>query len=124
MMELVPLRVYDPPGTRTTLSCSYRSNERLDIEFEALTLRESERILRKRDVTSPAETTAMATAADRYYSWGANRKWSLVVEADHRMVVCRLKNRLGLMVGQLFSVIESGSAPCSLTSSIFNEQLA
>jgi hypothetical protein len=103
MMELTPLVVYDTPGSRTTLSCSYRSNDRLEIEFEALTLTDTDRMLRKREVTS--ELTAAAAG----YSWGANRKWSLVVSPEHRMVVCRLKNRLGLLVGQLFSVIASGS---------------
>ncbi len=102
MMELTPLVVYDTPGSRTTLSCSYRSNDRLEIEFEALTLTDTDRMLRKREVTS--ELAAAAAG----YSWGANRKWSLVVSPDHRMVVCRLKNRLGLLVGQLFSVIASG----------------
>ena len=107
MMELVPLRVLDPPGSRTTFSCSYRSNERLTIEFEALTLlaETEERAISKREVMAEG----VAAAAAGRYSWGANRKWSRVLAEDDRMVVCRLKNSFGLLVGQLYSVIGSGS---------------
>ena len=110
MMELVPLRVAAPPGTRTTFSCSYRSNERLSIEFEALNARDtaSLRVFSKRSV--------MPVAAERggrqQYSWGANRRWTLVLEARHRMVACNLRNARGLVVGQLTAVIETGSSPC------------
>ena len=120
MMELVPLVVHDPPGARTTLSCSYRSNERLDIEFEALTLTDTERILRKRDTAIEAAVTAVEVAAGAGpYSWGANRKWSVLVAEDHRMFVCRLKNRFGILVGQLYSVMASGS-PGRFFLSFFN----
>ena len=101
MMELVPLRVYEPPGTRTTFSCSYRSNERLSIEFEALKTLETARVFSKRSV--------MADYLSRY-SWGANRKWTLVLEPDHRMVACNLRNSRGFIVGQLTAVIDTGSA--------------
>ena len=112
MMELVPLRVAAPPGTRTTFSCSYRSNERLSIEFEALNARDtaSLRVFSKRSVMTAA--AAAERSGRQQYSWGANRRWTLVLEARHRMVACNLRNARGLVVGQLTAVIETGSSPC------------
>lgn len=105
MMELIPLRVHEPVGTRTTFSCSYRSNERLSIEFEALKEYPGVRLVSKREILSDYFSR---------YSWGANRKWTLVLEAEHRMVVCRLKNSRGGVVGQLTAVLNPGLEPCTV----------
>ena len=102
MMELVPLRVHECPGTRTTFSCSYRSNERLQIEFEALsTLNTAQhnRMFSKREI--------LADLVSRY-SWGATRQWTLLVQPHHKLVNCNLRNAKGFLVGQLTAVIETG----------------
>ena len=111
MMELVPLRVHEPVGTRTTFSCSYRSNERLSIEFEALKEYPGVRLVSKREILSDYFSR---------YSWGANRKWTLVLEAEHRMVVCRLKNSRGGVVGQLTAVLNPGLEPCTVHIEQYN----
>ena len=99
MMELVPVRVHEPAGTRVTFSCSYRSNERLNIEFVALKSDKPVRVFSKRDILTdfPAK-----------YSWGANRKWTLVLEKEHRKVACTLKNVRGVVVGQLTASVNTG----------------
>lgn len=99
-MELVPLRVQEPPGTRITFSCSYRSNERLSIEFAVLKRELPTRVVSRRDLLPDYVTR---------YSWGATRRWTVVLEQQHRMVACTLSNDRGLVVGQLTAVVNTGS---------------
>ena len=80
MMELVPLRVVATPGTRTTFTCAYRSNERLTIELEAI------------------------------YSWGVSRKWTIVLQDHHTMVACRVRNGQGVTMGKLHAHISKGAS--------------
>ena len=99
-MELVPLRVHEPAGTRTEFTCSYRSNERLSIEFAAYkTDTAARRLFTKREVLGDFLSR---------YSWGASRRWELVLEREHRTVACILKNGQGLVVGQLTASVNTG----------------
>ena len=100
MMQLVPLRVTYPPETRVTFTCSYRSNERLAIEFQAIS--ESE---------SKFGSTQLGLLSDYVarYSWGAQRKWTIVLKNHHRLVACRVRNHEGTVVGQLHAVVSPGA---------------
>jgi hypothetical protein len=105
MMELVPLRVIATPGTRTTFTCAYRSNERLTIEFEAISSGEPTSTMSRRDLLSDYVAR---------YSWGASRKWTVVLQDHHSMVACRVRNGQGVTVGQLHALISKGaSLTCS-----------
>ena len=100
IMELLPLRVFPAPGVRTTFTCSYRSNERLTIEFEAISTGHSLPTMSRRDLLSDYVAR---------YSWGASRKWTIVLQKHHTMVACRVRNGQGVTMGQLHALISSGA---------------
>ena len=100
MMELIPLRVVATSGTRTTFTCAYRSNERLTIEFEAISSGKPATTISRRDLLSDYVAR---------YSWGASRKWTVVLQDHHTMVACRVKNGQGFTVGQLHALISKGA---------------
>ena len=102
MMELVPLRVVAAPGTRTTFTCAYRSNERLTIEFEALSTGKG------RPPTTMSRRDLLSDYVARY-SWGASRKWTIVLQDHHSMVACRVRNDQGMTLGQLHALISKGA---------------
>ena len=71
-MELSPVTVCAAPGNRITFTCSYISNQRLDIEFSS-----SSSSLVRREIMSDSGAR---------YSWGATRQWTVVVSPDTRQV--------------------------------------
>ena len=102
MMELTPLNVEDPPGTCVTFKCSYKSNERLHIEFETLSTRhinENSRLISRREVLEDIM---------HRYSWGDTRHLTLIIQSQHTLVNCNLRNFRGFIVGQLTAVINPG----------------
>ena len=101
LLELVPLRVHEPAGSRAEFTCRYRSNERLSIEFAAYkTDQAAVRLFSKREVLGDFLSR---------YSWGATRKWELVLQREHRTVACILRNSQGLVVGQIMATVNTGS---------------
>ena len=98
-MELSPVTVCAAPGNRITFTCSYISNQRLDIEFSS-----SSSSLVRREIMSDSGAR---------YSWGATRQWTVVVSPDTRQVTCSLLSSQGATVGQLHANIYTG-ALCSL----------
>ena len=107
VMELRPARVClaPGPGTRVTFTCSYRSSQRLDIQFDT----SYDYTPRTRVLDGVRDVTAR-------HNWGATRMWTRELGPDVRMVTCRLTNRAGVTVGQLHARVYSGD----LYSSDFN----
>ena len=102
MMELSPLSVHEPAGTCVTFKCSYKSNERLHIEFEALSMvrmNEKRRMMSRREVLEDIM---------HRYVWGDTRHLTLVIQPEHGLVNCNLRNSQGFIVGQLTAVIHAG----------------
>ena len=97
-MELSPSHVCHVPGTRVTFMCSYRSSERLEIDFETS------------DTFSPTTRVRPQFGRDvtARHRWGASRLWTVVLEPDIKMVTCRVTNNLGITVGQLHARVNTG----------------
>ena len=99
VMELSPAHVCEVPGTHVTFTCSYRSSERLEIEFV------TSRVYRPGTARVSQLTGRDITAR---HSWGAMRKWTVELGSEVRMVTCRVVNLVGLTVGQLHARVKSG----------------
>jgi hypothetical protein len=105
MLELMPSRVTRPVGTEITFSCSYHSNEELTIEFSV-------------EPTTP-EPPPSPTYTDSFmrYEWGSKRLKTVFIHPYHRLVICRVRNKEGIAVGEITSMIYPGVLTCSFTKS-------
>ena len=110
-MELSPSHVCHVPGTRVTFMCSYRSSERLEIEFD--TSDTFSPMTRVRSQLTGRDVTAR-------HRWGASRMWTVVLEPGIKMVTCRVTNSMGITVGQLHARVNTGDlclVPCRVLKS-------
>ena len=101
-MELSPSQVCAAPGARATFYCSYRSPDRLSLEFHTS------------QSYSPSHTRAPTRDLARRYTWGATRLWTLVITPEVRMVTCRAMNKFGVTVGQMHARINTGTVTDTL----------
>lgn len=97
ILELTPSRVNRSIGTSVTFSCSYHSSEELFIEFTE-------------DPLTPAPPPSISYN-DSFvrYEWGSKRLKTLVIHPLHRLVVCSVRNKEGMKVGEITSMIYQGS---------------
>lgn len=104
-MELVPMKAMMAPGTVVNFVCAYFSTERLEIDLQV--------VGRSSSVITTSNSTKMMMSMgppvrdslDRF-PWGSRRVLSLVADADHRQVKCRVTNDQGLMMGELTALIQ------------------
>lgn len=104
-MELVPMKATLPPGQVVNFVCAYFSTERLEIDLQV--------VGRSKSVTMTSNSTGMTMimgppvrdSLDRF-PWGSRRVLSLVVNADHRQVKCRVTSDAGLIMGELTALIQ------------------
>ena len=103
VMELTPARVClaPGPGTRVTFTCSYRSSQWLDIQFDTSHAFTPETRVLAHELDTVKDVTSR-------HNWGATRRWTRVLGPDVRMVTCRLTNVAGVTVGQLHARVYSG----------------
>ena len=117
VMELTPARVClaPGPGTRVTFTCSYRSSQRLDIQFDTSHAFTPETRVLAHELDTVKDVTSR-------HNWGATRRWTRVLGPDVRMVTCRLTNVAGVTVGQLHARVYSGDlySVCILSISFNN----
>lgn len=103
MMELWPERVVAAAGTYITFNCSYRSSEKLTIEFDETVSGVKDPM----DFTVTSESERFQSHIHRY-PWGSERVWRLRIKPNHIMVNCHVRNSEGIEVGSLSSMIHPG----------------
>ncbi|XP_046669711.1 basement membrane-specific heparan sulfate proteoglycan core protein isoform X9 [Homalodisca vitripennis] len=101
MMRLYPEQVSAAVGQMVRFSCSYNSSEKLMIEFSEQ-LYPSVAFLMKMEGNSPAQ----------FHYWGGEKNLDTIIQPEHRMVSCYVKNAYGQILGTLSSMIyPDGGSP-------------
>lgn len=117
-MELVPMKATAVPGQLIDFVCAYFSTERLEIDIAPV---EASGIGLKSK--SSSNTTMMRLGPsvrdmlDRF-PWGSRRALSLVIDAGHRQVKCRVTNPAdGMVMGELTALIQTATTGAAGSSS-------
>lgn len=97
MMQLTPDRVNAVVGSIVRFTCSYNSFEPLIIEFD-----ES---FSGVQATSPTSYNTAIMMSLLSHNWGAEKFWNVEIKLQHEMISCRVRNRDGVVLGTLSSMI-------------------
>nr|QYB17310.1 heparan sulfate proteoglycan [Laodelphax striatellus] len=104
MLGMMPMRVMARPGAVVRFNCSYHSLEQLSITFEEAfcpPLNYSESLT--------AASSPFSSRIYRYYL-GSERILDLKIQHGHKMITCKVRNRQGIVVGSLSSLINTETA--------------
>ena len=106
-MEMVPMRTQAAPGQVVRFACAYFSMERLEIDIQPIGYK---RIDGKLSTMTQMTNSLMLGPPVRdtlnRFPWGSRRSLSLLIDASHRQVKCRVTNAEGLVLGELTALIQ------------------
>ena len=114
-MEMVPMKATAVPGQLVDFVCAYFSTERLEIDIRPVGLvTGSSGGIGSGNSSSSMETMmrlgpSVRDMLDRF-PWGSRRALSLVIDAGHRQVKCRVTNPVdGMVMGELTALIQTAA---------------
>lgn len=111
-MEMVPMRTDAAPGQVVNFVCAYFSMEPLQIDIQPIGYRRIDGKLSARtQMTGTSNTSAVDILAR--FPWGHRRSLSLLIDASHRQVKCRVTNTEGLVLGELTALIQPQGSPAN-----------
>lgn len=104
-MELRPMKTSAPTGQTVQFVCAYESLEKLQIDIEALPAGYATSTTLS--VSNVTLEPAVQNVVDRF-TLGRWRILSLVIDACHLQVKCRVTNSQGIVMGELTALIQQG----------------
>ena len=106
-MEMVPMRTQAAPGQVVSFACAYFSMERLEIDIQPIGYKRIDgKLSSTAQVTSSLMLGPPVQDTLNRYPWGSRRSLSLIIDASHRQVKCRVTNAEGLVLGELTALIQ------------------
>jgi len=113
-MEMVPMKATAVPGQLVDFVCAYFSTERLESDIRPVGPAMGSSIGGGRSISNSSSSTmrlgpSVRDMLDRF-PWGSRRALSLVIDAGHRQVKCRVTNPAdGMVMGELTALIQTAA---------------
>lgn len=109
-MEMVPMRAQAIAGQVVNFVCAYFSMERLEIDIQPIGHKHIDGKMLPTSAQHSVSNALMLGPPVRdmldRFPWGSRRSLSLLIDATHRQVKCRVTNADGLILGELTALIQ------------------